>query len=151
MMDYFCVKNWRQFQHYKHRNPPWIKLYTHLLDDYEFGCLPDASKLLAFYIILLAAKTGNKLPANVEWIKNRASLTETPDLQPLFDIGFIQELDASNALAERVQNADSEKSREEKKERMDGQKAVSEEEASKNRERLAVLRDTIAGKMRVMP
>jgi hypothetical protein len=30
-------KNFEQFQHYKDRNPPWIKLWTRLLDDYEFN------------------------------------------------------------------------------------------------------------------
>ena len=34
---YFTVKNFEQFQHYKDRNPPWIKLWTKLLDDYEFN------------------------------------------------------------------------------------------------------------------
>ena len=35
----FSVKNWDEFQHYKDRNPPWIKLHNHLLDDYEFEML----------------------------------------------------------------------------------------------------------------
>src|SRR5690606_19747530 len=34
---YLTVKNFERFQHYKDRNPPWIKLYNDLLDDYEFG------------------------------------------------------------------------------------------------------------------
>jgi hypothetical protein len=27
------IKNWRKFQHFKNRRPPWIKLYRDLLDD----------------------------------------------------------------------------------------------------------------------
>jgi hypothetical protein len=30
------VKNWKRFQHYKDRKPPWIKLYHDLLEDPEF-------------------------------------------------------------------------------------------------------------------
>ena len=28
------IKNWGEFQHYKKRNPPWIKLHKKLLDDF---------------------------------------------------------------------------------------------------------------------
>lgn len=28
---HFKVRNWEQFQHYKDRNPPWIKLHFALL------------------------------------------------------------------------------------------------------------------------
>jgi hypothetical protein len=37
---YLRVKNWSEFQHYKDRNPPWIKLHRTLLDhDYEAAIL----------------------------------------------------------------------------------------------------------------
>ena len=42
MNGYFSVRNWDEFQHYKDRDPTWIKLYNRLLDDYAFGLLPDA-------------------------------------------------------------------------------------------------------------
>jgi hypothetical protein len=29
------IKNWAQFQHFKDRKPPWVKLYRDLLDDME--------------------------------------------------------------------------------------------------------------------
>ena len=32
-MKYFKVKNWKKFQHFKDRTPPWIKLYRDILDD----------------------------------------------------------------------------------------------------------------------
>lgn len=49
-------KNWEIFQHYKGRRPPWIKLHLRLLDDYDFSCLPVASKALAPLLWLLAAE-----------------------------------------------------------------------------------------------
>jgi hypothetical protein len=38
-MRFLQVKNWRSFQHYGKRNPPWIKLHRALLDDYAFCAL----------------------------------------------------------------------------------------------------------------
>lgn len=49
-------KNWSEFQHYKDRNPPWIKLHHKLLDNYEFACLPVASRALAPLLWLLASE-----------------------------------------------------------------------------------------------
>jgi hypothetical protein len=40
------VKNWTQFQHYRHRRPPWIKLHHGLLDDFAWHRLPEASRAL---------------------------------------------------------------------------------------------------------
>jgi hypothetical protein len=104
---YLSVKNHERFQHYKHRNPPWIKLYTELLDDYEFGRLADASKLLAILLWLLAAKQDNRIPYDQQWIERRLPITAPIDLQPLIDQGFIYVVsdDASNVLAERLQDA----------------------------------------------
>lgn len=51
------AKNWAEFQHYKDRAPQWIKLHKRLLDDYEFQCLPTASKALAPMLWLIASET----------------------------------------------------------------------------------------------
>ena len=104
-MEYFRVRNWEKHQHYKKRNPPWIKLYTALLDDYKYGCLQDASKLLALSILMLAAKTENKMPMSPEWIQHRASLKQPPDFDELLSIRFIELIDASNLLADCYQDA----------------------------------------------
>lgn len=94
--DYITVKNWTRFQHYKDRNPPWIKLATDTFQDYEFACLQDASKLLALCIWTLAArykdpKLGH-VPADLTWIKSQCGLGEMvqPEhMQELIDKGFI--------------------------------------------------------------
>jgi hypothetical protein len=118
-MNYIRVRNWEKFQHYKHRSPPWIKLHTELLDNYEFACLQDASKLLALCIWMIAARSDNKIPADPGWIQKRANLSGKVDLAPLLQAGFIEEIQglpspeqpASTMLATRKQSADSEKSR----------------------------------------
>ena len=62
-MKYLRVKNWGRFQQYKDRTPPWIKLHTDLLDNYEFSALHDASKAHLILIWVLASKVDNKIPA----------------------------------------------------------------------------------------
>ena len=110
MKDKISVKNWRKFQHYKNRNPPWIKLATSTFQDYEFSCLQDASKLLAFCIWTLAARfEDGELPADLDYIKAQTGVT-IPTLENLHDLennGFI--VIASNLLAGCKQNRPSER------------------------------------------
>jgi len=107
VVGYLKVKNFERFQHYKDRNPPWIKLYNDLLDDYEFARLQDASKWLAVGLWLLASRYDNRIPADPEWIGRRINATEPVDLQPLLNAGFITMYqDASDTLADRKQDDD---------------------------------------------
>lgn len=60
------VRNWKKFQHFKNRRPPWIKLYRDILDDEEWGCLSGEDKGLLVELWLLASedKDGNgQLPS----------------------------------------------------------------------------------------
>ncbi len=36
-------RNWKRFQHYQNRTPPWIKLHRVLLTDPDFHAMPDRS------------------------------------------------------------------------------------------------------------
>jgi len=99
--EYIMVTNWSEYQHYKKRDPPWIKLYVRLLDNYEFCCLPDAAKWHVCAIFLLASRYSNKIPADSKWIANRISGTEDIDLPLLVSSGLITMYqDDSNVLAE---------------------------------------------------
>ena len=62
MKGVLSVKNFEQYQHYKDRKPPWIKLYNDVLDDYAFEVMPDASKAHLMLIWLLASRTDNRIP-----------------------------------------------------------------------------------------
>ena len=95
-MEYLKVKNWEKFQHYKDRDPPWIKLERKLLRDYEFGCLQDASKLHLMLIWLLASQLENKIPNDAAWIAKQIGVSGKVELNPLISSGFLV---ASNALA----------------------------------------------------
>lgn len=111
-------KNWGSFQHYKDRSPAWIKLHRSLLDDYEFHCLPVASRALAPCIWLLAAEYENGvIDATPEKIAFRLRMTPAElceALKPLIDRGFLKPEDgASEVLAECKPDACLEKRREE--------------------------------------
>lgn len=79
MAETFGVRNWTKFQHYKHRSPPWFKLYTALLDDPEFAMLPDATKAHIIGLLLLAARYDNKIPAMPAWVAAKINATEPID------------------------------------------------------------------------
>lgn len=112
-MRTFSVKNFERFQHYKDRAPPWIKLYNELLDDYEFGALPDASKMHLIAIWLLASRSENKIPYDPAWVGRRINANSKVDLDLLVKSGFLiedQEVHnaeqvASKPLAECKQDA----------------------------------------------
>ena len=52
----FQVKNWRRFQHFKNRRPPWVKLYRDLLDDVEFHALTGDQVKVLVMLWLLASE-----------------------------------------------------------------------------------------------
>ncbi len=110
-MRYLRVKNWSEFQHYKDRNPPWIKLHRTLLDDYEFSCLQDASKAHLMLIWLFASQKNGLVPDEPAFLKKKLGLEKEPNLKLLISHGLlIPEQDASNALAECEQVAPREES-----------------------------------------
>jgi len=88
-MQYLSVKNWDEFQHYKDRNPPWIKLHNQLLEDFDYACLPDASKSHLIAIWLLASRTNNKIPADKRWVAAKIGANTEVDLKLLIESGFL--------------------------------------------------------------
>lgn len=104
-MNYFRVKNWSEFQHYKDRNPPWIKLHRTLLNDYEFACLQDASKLHLMLIWLFASQSEGRVPDDPAFLKGKLGLSTAPNLKVLVDHGFlVVEQNASTVLASDASN-----------------------------------------------
>jgi len=103
-MDYYTVKNWHRFQHYKDRNPPWIKLHYEIMTSSDWVMLADASKLLAVVCMLIASRNGGKVPADPHYFKRVAYLEGLPDFKPLIDCGFLEIplADASNSKQEKA-------------------------------------------------
>lgn len=87
---YLRVKNWETLQHYKDRNPPWIKLYNALLDDHAFAALADRDKGALILIWLLASRLKNyQIPFDPAWIRDRISWRRTPNLTSFIEEGFL--------------------------------------------------------------
>ena len=109
-MKYYRVKNWEKFQHYKDRNPPWIKLHNSLMTDPDFLCLQDASKLHLIMIWLFASRSENKITTDEKLLTRLLMLDKQVDLSPLVSAGFLIPYDnclqdASTTLADRLQLA----------------------------------------------
>lgn len=85
-------KKWEEFQHYKDRNPTWIKLHRKLLDDVTFQRLPRASQALAPMLWLMASEhpdgvidaAPDDLAFRLRW--SQPELTDA--LSPLIGKGF---------------------------------------------------------------
>jgi hypothetical protein len=101
------VKNWRVFQHYKDRSPPWIKLQKSLLDDFDFQMLPIASKALAPMLWLLASEhEDGSIDADPRRLSFRLRWPEADiiaGLKPLIFGGFL--IVSSGVLAPCLQDA----------------------------------------------
>jgi hypothetical protein len=74
------IKNWEKFQHYQTgknaaKRPPWIKLYTELLDDIEFHQLDGRDAKTLILLWALASENGGALPP-IKEIAFRLRLSE---------------------------------------------------------------------------
>ncbi|MEB3198431.1 MAG: HNH endonuclease, partial [Candidatus Sericytochromatia bacterium] len=83
------VKNWSEFQHYKDRNPIWIKLHRAILDDYTFASLPDHAKAHLVGIWCLAAGNDGKIPNDPAWVGQRINARQAVDLEALVAAGLL--------------------------------------------------------------
>lgn len=58
----YRIKDWNNYQHFKDRRPPWIKLYRTLLDDPEwFEMTGDDARCLVM-LWLIASENDGALP-----------------------------------------------------------------------------------------
>jgi hypothetical protein len=107
MAAWLKIKNWNNFQHYKDRNPPWIKLHRALLDDYAFAALPDAQKAhLVLLWLFAASQAGGRIPNDAPFLSRKLGTTEQINLESLVADGFlILEQIASDAIADCKQGA----------------------------------------------
>lgn len=110
------IRNWRKFQHYTDRRPPWIKLHESLLENTAFYDLADYLKVQLMSLWLVASKYDNEIPARPEWLERFNLSHKELDLAALIETGFVEiegeeipaiaeEQGASKALAQRKQAA----------------------------------------------
>jgi hypothetical protein len=96
------IKNWQRFQHYKKRNPPWIKLHSKLLSSRDWIYSTQDERVLMVVCMLLAAQSEYKdgrFDADEQFIQAVGNLPTPPCLKPLIERGFLEY--ASKSLAGR--------------------------------------------------
>jgi len=98
MAEYFGIKNYERYQHYKHRNPPWIKLYYDLLDDDAFISLDIASRHHYMTLLLIAGRQNNRVNSDGSYLQKVMRLDAQPDLTTLFNTGFLIALRKRGAI-----------------------------------------------------
>ena len=113
------IRNWRQFQHYRNRRPPWVKLYTEILDDFDddgnpkrFRSLPDTAKLTFVMLLALASRYNGIIPTDdPQWLATHTGIApESVNIEPLLQANYIHaskdaSKDASKPLAGCKQDA----------------------------------------------
>lgn len=104
----YKIKNWREYQHYKGRRPPWIKVHKQILTSKDWVMLPDASKLLLFVCMMAAQmdKDGDGgFDGDPKYLMKIACLDSEPCLEPLVSSGFLLiPINASATLAKCEQS-----------------------------------------------
>jgi hypothetical protein len=111
----YRVKNWRQFQHYRDRNPPWIKLHFAMLSSADWVTLDDSSRVLAVACMLIASRNEGVVPSDPAYIKRVAYLNKTPNFKPLIECGFLEsDSDRKPMLADARPETETETYKEEK-------------------------------------
>ena len=93
------VAKWETFQHYKDRNPPWIKLHRSLMTSETWVSASNEGRVLAIACMMLAADTGNEIPANSRYIRRVAYLDFDPDFNELLELGFLEWIENTQEIA----------------------------------------------------
>jgi hypothetical protein len=89
IVQYLEIPNWRKYQHYGKRRPPWVKMYRDLLRDREFSELPDACRWHWVGLALLAAYHENRIPYDVTYIRREINAKSNIDFTRLFASGML--------------------------------------------------------------
>ena len=97
------VKNWKRFQHFKDRRPPWIKLYRELLDDPDWHELDaDSSKALVM-LWLIASEDDGQLPGTKK-IAFRLRISESKTKLLIGKLSHWLEQDDISAISDGYQS-----------------------------------------------
>lgn len=96
-MKFLAVRNFDTFQHYRDRNPPWIKLYYALLDDYAFLQLTEQQQIHLVMLWLVASRHDNRIPYDEAYVRAAIRAKRKVDLAALIASGFLVVIDEPNA------------------------------------------------------
>jgi len=102
---WIVIPNWDKFQHYKDRDPTWIKTYVSLTASDQYLALSGHRRGVLHGVWLEYARSHGQLRHDTLTLSRRLNLkVVTSDLESLNHAGFI-EVAASKPLAIRYQDA----------------------------------------------
>ncbi len=94
-MKYFRFKNWSRHQHYHDRNPPWVKLYTSIIDpDSDWLKMTDAECGVLAKMLAWASRNNNAMPYNSDVISEEIGASSPVDLERLVASGMFEVFDS---------------------------------------------------------
>jgi len=102
----YRIKNWEEFQHFKDRRPPWIKLHRKVLEQRDINMISDRSFRLLVNLWLLAsedpAMEGNLPPVkDIAW---KLRIEESIVIEGLKELGEWVLHDDINMISDRYQD-----------------------------------------------
>ena len=96
------IKNWSQFQHFKDRKPPWVKLYRDILDDIDWHELDPLSSKVLVMCWLIASENDGYLP-KAKTLAFRLRITEKQTTDCLNKLKHWLEQDDINSISSQYQ------------------------------------------------
>jgi hypothetical protein len=97
-------KNWRRFQHFKDRKPPWIKLYRDLLDDLDWHRLDGEAAKFLVQLWLLASEDDDGECPSVDVIAFRFRMSPERVTSMISKVSAWMEGDDITAISDRYQD-----------------------------------------------
>lgn len=102
-MEYFSIKNFSKYQHYKDRNPPWIKLHFSLLHDRDFMSLTPSQRWELIGLWLLASQRRNILEYDPRILGDFLGNHLRIRLESFEKLGFIYRVNKNGELLNKTQ------------------------------------------------
>jgi hypothetical protein len=100
------IKNWHEFQHFKDRCPPWIKLHRSILEQRDISVISDCSFRVLVMLWLLASEDKDKsgtLPS-IDDISFRTRIPKYIIIKSLEELKPFLILDDITVISERYQS-----------------------------------------------
>jgi hypothetical protein len=99
-VKYLAIRNWESFQHYKDRDPTWIKVYGRLLDDAEFLALPEAAQAQLIKLWLIASRCRNRITNSKAFLQHSLHCRRLY-INELLEAGFLEPADQIEERTEK--------------------------------------------------
>ncbi len=126
-----CPDQFARIEHYKsgERATVWIKLYLDLLENFIFCTLPDETKWHFVGLMMFAAKNFNRLPTDLNFLRQKISATSEINLEILLQKGLLirakrMKINGAFASTEQEQEQEQRKNKEKDKQTDENQKGL---------------------------